>query len=222
PYLRPYRLAPSPDGSALACGFVVPEIGAPGELPWSKRLLLVYRADDFREQWSLGSAANPPPTPPLPDPVRDFPGFAEGFGLKSEPPVPCRVAASVSPNADASRVALAEYGGWIWHRRGPVTGKWDPPYRAIPFVPRQRGMLRLVDAPGRAAAEVAFPEDGLFEVRVNPAGSRVWAFPASWFSRGMAGAAWLPTDPDARSVHLFDAKAMRWERTWEFPDAIGD
>src|SRR5262249_41078403 len=108
PYTRPYRLSPSADGSALACGFIVPEAGAPGELPWSKRLLVLYHAGDFHEEWSLGPAASlpPPPPPPLPDPVRDFPEFAEGFGLKSGPPVSCRVAASVSPNRDASRVAL--------------------------------------------------------------------------------------------------------------------
>ncbi len=222
PYVRPYRLAPSADGSALACGFVVPETGAPGNLPWSKRLLVLYRAGDFREEWSFGATADLPHPPPLPDPLLDFPEFAEGFGLKSEPPVPCRVAASVSPNADASRVALVEYGGWISQRRGPVTGRWNPPYRAIPFVPRQRGMLRLVEAPGRSAAEIALPAEGLFEVRIHPAGSRMWAFPASWFARGMAGAAWLPADPDARFVHVFDVGTGRWERSWEFPDAVGD
>jgi hypothetical protein len=222
PYVRPYRLTPSSDGSALACGFVVPEAGAPGDLPWSKRLLVVYRADDFRESWSLGAAADLPSPPPLPDPLRDFPEFAAGFGLKSEPPVPCRVAASVSPDADASRIALTEYRGWISQRSGPVTGRWNPPYRAIPFVPRQRGMLRLVEAPGRTVAELALPGDGLFEVRVDPAGTRVWAFPASWFARGMAGAAWLPADPEARLVHVFDVGAGRWERAWEFPDAVGD
>ena len=222
PYARPYRLTPSPDGSALACGFVVPEAGAPGELPWSKRLLVIYRAGDFRELWSLSPTTNFNPPPPLPDPVRDFPEFAAGFDLKSEPPVSCRVAASVSPNADASRVALTEYGGWISQRRGPVTGRWDPPYRAIPFVPRQRGVLRLVEAPGRTVAEIALPASGLFEVRIHPAGSSVWAFPASWFARGMAGAAWLPADPDARFVHIFEVGAGRWERAWEFPDAVAD
>lgn len=222
PYARPYRLTPSPDGSALAGGFIVPEAGPAGEVPWSKRLLVVYEAGGFREQWSLSPMANPPPVPPLPDPVRDFPEFAEGFGLKSEPPLTCRVAVSVSPIADASRVALAEYGGWISLRKGPVTGRWNPPYRAIPFVPRQRGTLRLVEAPGRELTGIPFPSDGLFEVRADPAGRLVWAFPASWFARGMAGAAWLPADPDARSIHAFDIAAGRWERAWEFPDSVAD
>ncbi len=222
PYVRPYRLASSPDGSALAGGFIVPEAEPSGTVPWSKRLLVVYQAGGFREQWSVSPLADPPKIPPLPDPVLDFPDFAGGFGLKSEPPVPCRVAMSVSPNADASRVALAEYGGWISQRKGAVTGGWNPPYRAIPFVPRQRGTLRLVEAPGRAVAEVPFPQDGLFDVRVDPAGRRVWTFPASWFARGMAGAAWLPADADARSVHVFDVGAARWDRAWEFPDAVGD
>jgi len=142
--------------------------------------------------------------------------------LKSDPPIPCRVAASVAPNADASRVAVAEYGGWISVRKGPVTGRWDPPYRAVPFVPRQRGTLRVVEAPGRAVAEVPLPSEGLFEVRMDPSGRRVWAFPASWFARGMAGAAWLPADPGARSVRVFDVGSGQWNRTWGFGDAIGD
>ncbi len=222
PYVRPYRLAPSPDGNALAGGFIVPESEPSGTVPWSKRLLVLYHVDGFRERWSIPPLADRSKTPPLPDPVRDFPEFAEGFGLKSEPQVPCRVAASVSPNADGSRVALAEFGGWISERKGPVIGRWNPPYRAIPFVPRQRGTLRVVESPGKALAEIPFPQDGLFEVRLDPAGRRVWAFPASWFARGMAGAAWLPADPDARSVHVFDVGAARWERVLEFPDAIGD
>lgn len=217
PYVRPYRLVPSSDGKSLAGGFIVPD-GPVADAPWSKKLLVVVAADDFREQWSVAPRSESPTTPALPDPVKDFPEFAEGFGLKTEPPVACRVAASVS--ADAAQVALVEYGGWISHRKGPVTGKWNPPYRAIPFVPRQKGLLRLVEAPGRAVVESPLPVEGLFEVRL--VAGRVWAFPASWFARGMAGAAWLPADPDARTVHVFDVAKGRWDQAWEFPDAVAD
>lgn len=222
PYARPYRLAASPDGSALAFGFVVPGPGATGTLPGSKCLLAVYEVTGFKERWTFAPAGDLPRLPPLPDPVRDFPEFTEGFGLKSEPAIPCRVAVSVSPSSSASRVGVAEYGGWISQRKGPVIGRWDPPYRSIPFVPRQRGTLRLVEPPGKEVAAVPFPADGLFEVRISPSGRDVWAYPASWFARGMAGAAWLPADPDARSVHIFDVAAGRWERTCEFPDAVAD
>src|SRR5207247_9258355 len=46
--------------------------------------------------------------------------------------------------------------------------------------------------------------------------------PASWFARGMAGAAWLPVDDDARSIHAFEVKTAKWERTWTFPDGVSD
>jgi len=222
PYARPYRLAASRDGSALAAGFIAPEGPAAGDAPWSKRVLSVWQAGGFKELWGVAPRFERPAIPPLPDPVADFPDFAAGFGLKTEPPVPCRVAASVSPSADASRVAFAELAGWISPRKGPVTGRWNPPYRAIPFVPRQRATLRVVEAPGRTVVEVPFPAEGLFEVRVDPSGRRVWAYPASWFARGMAGAAWLPADPDARTVHCLDVAARRWEIAWEFPDAVAD
>jgi hypothetical protein len=97
-------------------------------------------------------------------PVRDFPEFAESFGLRTEPPTPCRVAASVAATADG--VAVADYGGWISVRKGPVSGKWDPPYRAIPFVRRQRGTLRLLKD-GRETARAPLPEEGLFELRAG-------------------------------------------------------
>ena len=63
--------------------------------------------------------------------------------MRPDAAVPFRVASSLSPSADGSELAVAEYGGWIWMRRGPAIGKWDPPYHLIPFVPRQHGALHL-------------------------------------------------------------------------------
>jgi glyoxylase-like metal-dependent hydrolase (beta-lactamase superfamily II) len=226
PYLRPYRLASSGDGSSLVYGFIVPQPpnAAPGKssVPWPKQLLSVADSANAKDRWSFGPSAEASPPPALPDPQRDFPEFAAEFGLKAEPPLPCRVAAAVSANADASLVAAADYGAWVSIRPGPVTGKWDPPYHEIPFVPRQRAILRIVAAPGRETASAPFPQEGLFDVRLDPAGRVVWAFPASWFARGMAGAPWLPADPDARSIHLFDVAAGKWGKTWTFPDAVSD
>jgi glyoxylase-like metal-dependent hydrolase (beta-lactamase superfamily II) len=222
PHVRPYRMAASPDGSALAFGFIVPGEAAAGALPSSRSLLSVHETASLEERWTCAPAGDRPELPQLPDPVREFPEIAQAFGVESGPPIPCRVAASVSPTARASRVAVAEYGGWIVLRKGPVTGRWNPPYSAIPFVPRQRGTLRLLEAPGKEVASVSFPDEGLLEVRADPSGRIVWAFPASWFARGMAGAAWLPADPEARRVHTFDVAAARWERAWQFPDAVAD
>jgi glyoxylase-like metal-dependent hydrolase (beta-lactamase superfamily II) len=226
PYVRPYRLASSGDGSALVYGFIVPQppsvAPAKSSVPWPKTLLTVADSAGAKDRWSFGPPADAAPPPPLPDPVRDFPEFAESFGLKTEAPLSCRVAASISSNVDASQVAVADYGAWVQIRPGPVTGKWDPPYHEVVFVPRQQGMLRVVSAPGREAAKASFPKDGLFEVRSDPAGRVIWAFPASWFARGMAGAAWLPADPDARSVHAFNVASGTWERAWTFPDAVSD
>jgi glyoxylase-like metal-dependent hydrolase (beta-lactamase superfamily II) len=202
PYVRPYRMT-----SEGACGFIAAE-------GWSKSLVAVLDPASGKERWSFAPPAAAP-APPLPDPVRDFPEFAESFGLKTEPPIPCRVAASVASMGDS--VAVTDYGGWITDRKGPVTGKWDPPYRAIPFVPRQRGIFRLVKE-GKETAQAPLPEDGLFELRV--AGSVVWAFPASWFARGMAGATWLPADKDLRTVYAFDGAG--WAKVAAFPDAVAD
>jgi glyoxylase-like metal-dependent hydrolase (beta-lactamase superfamily II) len=226
PYVRPYRLASSGDGNALVYGFIVPQPpgAAPGKssVPWPKALFSVADSAGAKDRWSFAPSAESPSLPALPEPLRDFPEFAESFGLKAVAPLSCRVAASVSSNADASQVAVADYGAWVSIRPGPVTGKWDPPYHEITFVPRQRAMLRVVSAPGRELAKVSFPRDGLFEVRSDPAGRVIWAFPASWFARGMAGAAWLPADEDARSVHAFNVAAGTWERTWTLPDALSD
>src|SRR6185503_12009233 len=114
--------------------------------------------------WVAASAA--PNVPPLPDPAADFPELAERFKLKPDAVLAFRVAASVAPSPDGSAVAVADYGGRMWVRRGPAIGTWDPPYHQIPFVPRQRGTLRIVWL-GAEKVAVAFPEDGLFEVRVD-------------------------------------------------------
>jgi glyoxylase-like metal-dependent hydrolase (beta-lactamase superfamily II) len=221
PYVRPYRMASSPEGCPVAFGSIVPQAKLEGAGSWSKSVISVHDAD-LKEQWSCAPMADPPQIPPLPDPTADLREFAEGFGLKPEPPIPCRVAASISPTSRARRVAVAEYGGWISARKGPVSGKWDPPYRAIPFVPRQKGTLRLIDAPGKETASVPFPSDGLFDVRADARGRRVWSFPASWFARGMAGAVWLPADPEARRIQVFDVAGGKWGPALEFPDAVAD
>jgi glyoxylase-like metal-dependent hydrolase (beta-lactamase superfamily II) len=50
----------------------------------------------------------------------------------------------------------------------------------------------------------------------------VWAVPASWFARGMAGSAWLPTDRGGNTVYEFDVAKKSWKEAWTFPDAVND
>jgi glyoxylase-like metal-dependent hydrolase (beta-lactamase superfamily II) len=211
---RPFRMAASGDGRVLACGYIVPDASSGLHVP--PALVTVSEASSSKELWKQIPAGPAPRVPELPKPGRDFPALAERFKMEPETLVPFRVAASVAPNADGSRVAVAEYGGWLWVRRTPAIGAWNPPYHVIPFVPRQRGWLRLATATGITSVE--FPREGLFEVVAR--GDRVWAFPMSWFARGMAGAPWLPADADSRSVFEWDGTS--WKTAWEVPDAVSD
>lgn len=211
---RPFRMSASADGRAIAMGYIVPEPGSGLHAP--PALLAVGDAATAKVLWKQTPSQAPPPGPELPQPARDFPALAEKFKMTPDAVVPFRVAASVSANADGSRVAAAEYGGRLWVRKTPAIGGWNPPYHVIPFVPRQRGRLVLASAGGTTTLE--FPEEGLFEVVSS--GDRVWAFPMSWFARGSAGAAWLPADPDARRVYVTDGRT--WTVAGDYPDAVAD
>lgn len=207
---RPYRMTASANGAALAFGYI-----ASDRTP----LVSVVDAATGAEAWKF-SAADPPAPPPLPDPSLDFPELSERFNLKPDGITTFRVAASVAPSADGSSVAVAEYVGRLWVRRRPAIGKWNPPYHEIPFVPRQRGRLRIVTSPGRETVRVDLPVEGLFDLRVDRGLTKVWAFPQSWFARGMAGSAWLPADDRARAVYEFDVSTKEWKTLWTFPDAV--
>jgi glyoxylase-like metal-dependent hydrolase (beta-lactamase superfamily II) len=209
-------MAASGDGRVLACGYILPAAGAGLHLP--PALLTVSEASSSRELWKETPAGPGPHAPELPQPGQDFPALAERFKMGPDAVVPFRVAASVAPNGDGSRVAVAEYAGWLWVRRTPAIGAWNPPYHVIPFVPRQRGWMRLATATGSTSVE--FPGEGLFEVVTDARGDRVWAFPMSWFARGMAGAAWLPADPGSRAVFAWNGSS--WTIAREFPDAVSD
>jgi metallo-beta-lactamase class B len=158
----------------------------------------------------------------LPRPGQDLPDLASTFRLDPDALVPFRVAASVSFGAAGRHVALAEYGGWLWVRRGPAIGAWNPPYHVVPFVPRQRGRLRVATADGKDEVSVELPRDGLFDVVADPKGEKVWAVPLSWFARGAAGAVWLPADRDANAILEYDLAHASWRTAWEFPDAVSD
>lgn len=226
-YDRPFRMSVSADGTSLACGYIVPDIrSVPVEVRSMLRvpqgLVTVSRFQTAAEEWRVALTSATPALPALPRPALDFPELASGFRMEPDAIVPFHVAASVSFGAAGRRVALAEYGGWLWVRRGPAIGAWNPPYHVIPFVPRQRGRLRVATASGADDVSVEFPVDGLFEVVADPRGEKVWAVPMSWFARGAAGAAWLPADPGSRSIYEYDLANASWRTAWEFPDAVSD
>jgi glyoxylase-like metal-dependent hydrolase (beta-lactamase superfamily II) len=225
-YDRPFRMTVSADGSSLACGYILPDVrSVSAEIKSALRvppgLATVTRFDTAQELWKVTPTDAAPPVPELPDPAKDFPELAKSFRMEPDALVPFRVATSVSIDAAGRRLALAEYGGWLWVRRGPAIGAWNPPYHVVPFVPRQRGRLRIASADGTDDIVVDFPREGLFEVVQDPNGRAVWAVPMSWFARGAAGAAWLPTDPDWE-IDEYDPARRTWQKRWQVEGAIAD
>ncbi|OAI40784.1 hypothetical protein AYO40_04310 [Planctomycetaceae bacterium SCGC AG-212-D15] len=230
PSQRPYRLAASADGRTAAFGYIVPDVARPeqGTVPEAFRadaaraLVRIHATEDRKERGSLKPSEEGAKIARLPDPAKDFPELAEKFALRPDAIVPFRVAASIALNADGSRIAVTEYAGWLSLRAGPAIGTWNPPYHVLAFVPRQRGVLRITRATGEELMRLTLPRDGLFDVRLDPRGERAWCYPASWFARGMAGAAWLPTDAEARTVLAAEVSARRWTAALQFPDAVSD
>jgi glyoxylase-like metal-dependent hydrolase (beta-lactamase superfamily II) len=131
------------------------------------------------------------------------------------------VAISAALNGDGSRVAVSEYGGWLRVKRERGIGSWNPDH-PVPFCPRQRGWLRVFGASGEERAKAELPAEGLFEVHLNRQGDTVWCVPASWFARGLAGRPWLPADPEASTVFVYDLTQKTWTAAWRFPDAVSD
>lgn len=212
---RPFRMAAN--DRFVALGFLVPAEAVRGRRP--ARLLSARSAEDGKELWSLPPLEDPVDVPKPPLPEDEFPALAEHFDTRPDALVPFRVAASLSIDAATSRIAFTEYQGWMRVRTRPASGRWDPPYHVVPFVPRQRGVLRVVGADGVELARAALPAEGLFEAHAD---ASIWCAPLSWFSRGLSGCAWRPADDDARTLFRFDPERKRWERPLDFPDAVGD
>lgn len=230
PPTRPFRLAASSDGQVIAFANLVPMIDrlVKGSLPENFRiqgptaLVGLHTTKDWKELGRVTPAGDFSKLAELPDPAKEFPELGETFRMRADALLPFWVAASVALNADGSRCAITEYAGWLWIRARPAIGTWDPPYRIIPFLPRQRGWLRITTTSGEELARTQLPKVGLFHVALSGRGDRAWCYPACWFARGMAGCVWRPADDDARSVFGFDTAAKEWAPAWELPDAMGD
>src|SRR5262249_23692768 len=156
-----------------------------------------------------------------PEPADEFPEMADDFNMNPQALVPFRAAVSVGLNGDGSRAAATEYGGWLRVKRERGIGRWNPKY-AVPFCPRQRGRLRVFDGRGEGLVGADLPADGLFEVHFDKTGNTIWCAPLAWFARGLAGRAWLPADPSANAVYLYDVRRRAWTDVWRFSDAVSD
>ncbi|HEX7902071.1 MAG TPA: MBL fold metallo-hydrolase [Planctomycetota bacterium] len=209
---RPFRMAAN--DRVVALGFLVPAEAVRGRR--TTKILSARSAEDGKELWGVAPLEGPVDVPKPPRPEDEFPALAEHFDTRPDALVPFRVATSVSIAGD--RIAFTEYQGWMRVRTKPASGRWDPPYHLIPFVPRQRGTLRVVGKDGAELARAPLPAEGLFDAHADAA---IWCSPTSWFSRGLSGRAWRPADDEARAVFRFDVEQKAWARL-AFADAVGD
>jgi glyoxylase-like metal-dependent hydrolase (beta-lactamase superfamily II) len=226
PYQRPLRMAASADGHVLAFGYLVPDVSGLDEKTRHRLRLppALLTARDALTSASLWTAAPAPDAPPVarpPEPADDFPDMAEDFNMKPLALVPFRAAVSVAVDGDGSTAAVTEYGGWLRIKRERGIGSWNPDH-PVPFCPRQRGRLRVFGISGQELAQADLPAEGLFEVHLNRQGDTLWCVPLSWFARGLAGRAWLPADPGADTVYVYDLRRKAWTDALRFPDAVSD
>jgi glyoxylase-like metal-dependent hydrolase (beta-lactamase superfamily II) len=225
-YQRPFRMTASADGHVLAFGYLVPDVSrldekTRGRLRLPPALLTVRNALTAANVWTAQPMTDARPLPPLPEPADEFPDMAEDFNMKPLATVPFRAALSVAQSGDGSRIALTEHGGWLRIKRERGIGGWNPPHQA-PFCPRQRGWLRVFGAGGEEEARAELPAAGLFDLHLNRQGDTLWCVPQSWFARGLAGRPWLPADPAAHTVYIYDLMRKAWTAAWRFPDAVSD
>jgi glyoxylase-like metal-dependent hydrolase (beta-lactamase superfamily II) len=225
-YQRPFRMAASADGHALAFAYLVPDASKLDEktrrrLRLPPALLTVRSALTSAELWNVAPMKDTRPVAKPPEPADEFPAMAEDFNMKPLTWTPFRMAASVALSGDGSRAAVSEYGGWLRIKRERGIGSWNPDH-PVPFCPRQRGWLRVFGTFGEELARAELPADGLFEVHLNRRGDTAWCVPMSWFARGLAGQPWLPTDDAAHTVFVYDVRRKAWTASWRFPDAVSD
>jgi glyoxylase-like metal-dependent hydrolase (beta-lactamase superfamily II) len=219
-------MAASGDGHVLGYGYLVPDESKLDEntrrrLRLRPALLTVSDALTSAPLWTAGPLADAPAVPKPPEPANEFPDMAEDFNMKPLQLVPFRAALSVALSGDGSTIALTEYGGWLRVKRQRGIGHWNPDH-PVAYCPRQRGWLRVFGPFGKPLAKVELPRPGLFEVHMSRQGDTLWCVPLSWFSRGLAGRPWLPADPAADTIFVYDLRRQAWTAARRFPDAVSD
>jgi glyoxylase-like metal-dependent hydrolase (beta-lactamase superfamily II) len=218
PTSRAMRMAASADGKRIAFGWLGPTQKVQS-LPAHAEAVSVWQVNPNQKIWSVPPTVGAPPS--LPSPVVDFPGMAKDFRLAADALVPGHVAAAVALNRDGSRAAVVEYAVQCWVRSKPAIGKWNPPIHTLNFLPRQRGRLRVFDGNGQELFRETLPVEGMFEVGFGGDTDEVWCWPTAWFSRGMAGAAWLPVDRPGGTLYRVELDSRK-ATAFAFPDAIAD
>jgi glyoxylase-like metal-dependent hydrolase (beta-lactamase superfamily II) len=228
---RPFRMTASADGKVLAFAYAVHDFRGI-EPKVSQRFfdvapqgMMIVRAAlgamPEKDQWIVQPAAGAAPIEKPPEPAADFPELSDIFNMMPLALVPFRIPMAIALSGDGKRLAIAEYGGHARVGRERILPRWSP-RDPIAFCPRQRGLVRVVAAPGDELASVPLPADGLFDVHLDRSGEEVWCVPASWFARGLAGCPWLPADDAARTVFIYDVVLKSWKTPWRFPDAVSD
>ena len=223
---RAWHMAPSADGRVLVSGFIaadnrktqvrgVPSLGSLGVT------VAATDAGDGSLRWKAEPVAPAPAVPLPPEPTDEFLALAKDFHFRPAAMVPFRAAMSVAASRDGARAACTEYGGYARLGQERIHPNWSPRH-PVWLCPRQQGWLRLFGAAGEELARSVLPKAGLFEVHLSPDATRVWCVPMSWFARGLAGCARLPTDEPADTVLVFDASRREWASSWRFPDAVSD
>ena len=225
-YQRPFRMASSADGHVVACSYLSPDADQLDEktrrrLRLPPAMIVVRNAITSANLWNAEKLADIDPGDRPPDAADDLPELATDFNIKPQQWAPFRAGLSVAVNGDGSRVAVAEYGGWIRVKRERGIGAWNPDHPVF-YCPRQRGRLRIFDEQGNSLAVAPLPADGLFELHIDQQGATVWCAPQAWFARGMAGKAWLPTDVANRTIYVYDLARRDWIFAFDFPDAVSD
>ncbi len=223
---RAWRMAASGDGRMLVCGYFVADnrrspVHGVASLESPGIVVAAIDSASGKVRWMAKPISPSPEVPLPPEPTDEFRSIAEDFHLTPSAMVPFQAAISVATSHDGSRMAGTEYGGYARIGQEHIHPNWSPRH-PLWLCPRQRGTLRLFDAEGAELARAALPEPGLFDVHMSPDGSVAWCVPTSWFARGLAGCAWLPTDDQANRVFVFELARRQWSMFWQFPDAVSD
>jgi metallo-beta-lactamase class B len=118
-------------------------------------------------------------------------------------------------------VAAADYQGWQRWVRSSATGKEEN--LGIRFMP-SRPTVTVYDADGKIVRRFGpecFARPLWCNLQFLPDGTRLFAWPHHWTSRGLAGQPVLPADEGGSTVYMLDVSTGRVSRV-EFPDAVSD
>jgi glyoxylase-like metal-dependent hydrolase (beta-lactamase superfamily II) len=136
---------------------------------------------------------------------------------------PLAVALHVAEGPDALTakrlVAAADYQGWQRWVRSSATGKDQS--LGVRFMP-SRPTVTIYDQDGKQVASCGpekFARPFWCDMQFSPDGKRLFLWPHSWTSRGLAGQAILPADEDATDLYVLEVGSGQLARL-TFPDAL--